>query len=1156
EIAYRQGHRYANRLQQIKLDTLSPLRREAVQPNGDVLPYRLQFDRPGFLTSLSLNETTRRPPGPDEVEIQVQTAGLNFRDVMKVLGLYPGRPIDLTWLGDDVAGRVVAVGEGVTDLKPGEAAVGLAPYAFRSHVTVKRRAVFKKPSHLSFEEAATLPTVFLTAYYALVHLARLQPGERVLIHAGSGGVGQAAIQIAQDLGLEIFATAGTPEKRAFLRDQGIQHVFDSRSLDFADDVMRVTQGRGVDAVLNSLAGDFIPKNISVLAPFGRYLEIGKVDIYNNSKIGLEPLRNNISVFIIDLAQLMEHKPADFATILEVLRLKFEQKVYRALPHTVFPITQALEAFRYMAAGKHIGKNVLSFQADEIPVGRITEEGQLFRSGASYLISGGAGGFGLEVAKWMARQGARHLVLLTRSGPPDDAARADIEQLRSAGIDVVDARGDVTRPADVERVVQAIQMRSAPLAGVIHSAMVLNDDLIVDLDEIGFNRAFLPKLVGAWNLHQATLDIALDVFICFSSISSMVGTIKQANYSAGNAFLDTLAHYRRARGLSALTINWGALSGAGFVARNQDTARYLETTGLSPLPVVEALQTLRDILPLDGTQLGIARINWTELSKYLGGVAHSNVFSGLTQQETAVPADSSTMTHIIAAAPPNRLPLVEQFISQAVAAVLSIDGSQIDPETSLPQLGLDSLMSIELINSVNTRLNLNLAVSDVLGGSTMRDLAVILLDKILASPHVSGSSGIDPPAERESGIWSSVFDQPDSHLDLRAEAQLDPAIVPVATALPAIVSPQAILLTGATGFLGAFLLADLLHQTEAEIYCLVRAETTEAAHQRLQANLARYGLWDGRQQARLKPIPGDLAQPRLGLSTEQFQMLAARIEAIYHNGAALNLIQPYQALKAANVLSVQEMLQLATRTRIKPVHYVSTIAIFFAANRSRQTVIRESDQPDPHELRGGYMQSKWVAEELVWQAQERGIPCSIYRPGLISGHSQTGITNTQDLTSRLVKGSYQLGLYPDRNRALNIVPVDYVSRAIVHLSRQPGIWGQVFHLTNPQPTPLKDLVHWAGSLGATLQEASYREWRTALIDQVEQGIENELLPLLPFFSSDSPQQIEQQVDCQNTLRYLAGSDIVCPPMTPSLIETYVAYLIDSGFLELSPANTSA
>jgi thioester reductase-like protein len=1151
EVAYRKEQRYINRLRQIKLDALPPLQSNAIQPDGETLPFRLQINQPGQLSNLSLNEITRKIPEPEEIEVWVQSGGLNFRDVLKALGLYPGNPDDLLWLGDDFAGLVSAVGKQVTNLKQGDRVAGMAPYAFQSHLTVDRRAVFKIPAQLSFEEAATLPTVFLTAYYAMVQLARLQPGESILIHAATGGVGQAALQIAQDLGLEIYATAGTPEKRAFLKEQGVPHVFDSRSLNFADEIMRVTDGRGVDTVLNSLAGDFIPKNFSVLAPFGRYLEIGKIDVYSNSKIGLEALRNNISVFIIDLSQLMECRPTDFVDMIETLRRKFEQNIYRPLPYTVFPINKAAEAFRYMAAGKHIGKNVLSFQADEVSIGRPTDDGSLFRPRASYLITGGAGGFGLEVAKWMVRQGARYLALMTRSGPPDEAAKIAIEQLRSAGVTVLDMRGDVTRAADVERVIRDLQDSPAPLAGVIHSAMVLNDKLLADLDDAGFIQAFYPKILGAWNLHQATLKIPLEHFICFSSISSVIGNAKQANYSAGNAFLDMLAYYRRARGLPALTLNWGALTGAGFLSRSQETSSYLQSVGIKSISTTKALEILDRLLPLEGKQIGIASVNWDQLSRYLTSV-NTSTFKDLLRHKDSAQADTTINAQIIAAHPSKRLTLVENFLIRNAANVLGTDESQIDLKVPLTQMGLDSLMSIELSLSLQKQFNVSLAVSDVLSRSTLQDVALIILKKIMAAAE----SESDHLEEDQTSNWAELLDQAETQVDLPAESQLDANIRAVETNLPPVTSARSVLLTGATGFLGAFLLSDLLGQTSADVYCLVRAETIETGLQRLQDNLSNYGLWDDEFRHRIHPIPGDLAQPLLGLADDQFERLAAEVDVIYHNGAALNLLLPYTALKAVNTLSVREILRLAFRTKIKPVHYISTIAVFYAAGQSRHNVIRESDWPEPQNLRGGYMQSKWVAEQFIRQAQERGLPCSIYRPGLISGHSQTGVTNHQDLTSRLVKGCVQLGTYPDGNREFNIVPVDYVSRAIVYLSRQPDTPGQTFHLTNPQPAQLNDVVNWTGSIGFALQEASYQTWRAALIDQFQRGLKNDLLPILPFFSSDRPEQMEQQVDCHNTLERLAGSGIACPPIDADLIKIYVDYMFHSGFLEAFPVPTGA
>jgi NADPH:quinone reductase-like Zn-dependent oxidoreductase len=371
-------------LRRVEPDKLPVRTRNAGRGDGTLVPYRLETKRPGILSNLSLNETPRRDPGPHEVELRVKAGGINFRDVLKALGAHPGNPIDVLWFGDDVAGTIERVGSEVHGLRPGDAVVGMAPYGFQAFASVDQRMLFRKPQHLTFEQAATIPTVFLTAHYALIHLARMKAGEKILIHAGTGGVGQAAIQIAKYLGLEIFATAGTSQKRELLKELGAHHALDSRTLAFADAIRELTQGRGVDAVLNSLAGDFIPKSLSILAPYGRFLEIGKVDIYKNSKIGLEVLRNNNSYFVIDLVQHAQIRPDFVASLLREIQERLETSDYQPLRYTVFPITGVVDAFRYMAQGKHVGKNVLSFDVPVIPIGLCTQP-QHRRNGTRQMV---------------------------------------------------------------------------------------------------------------------------------------------------------------------------------------------------------------------------------------------------------------------------------------------------------------------------------------------------------------------------------------------------------------------------------------------------------------------------------------------------------------------------------------------------------------------------------------------------------------------------------------------------------------------------------------------------------------------------------------------------------------------------------------------------
>jgi len=730
EIAYREDTRMVNRLHRVKAEEVPMLTKDAIGEDGEVVPYRLEIDKPGVLQNLALCETPRIDPEEGEIEIQVKAGGINFRDVMKALGMYPGNPIDIRWFGDDISGTVVRVGKGVTDLKPGDNVVGMAPYAFRSYVTVNRQLVFKKADHISFEEAATLPTVFLTSHYALVELARMEKGERVLIHAGTGGVGSAAIQIAKHLGLEIFATAGTDEKRELLREMGVHHIMNSRTLDFADEIMEITNGEGIDCVLNSLAGDFIPKSFSVLRRFGRFVEIGKIDIYNNSKIGLECLKNNISYFVVDLAQHLESKPQFVANMLKELETEFYAGTYDALPHKVFPITEVVEAFRYMAQGKHVGKNVLNFDVPDIKVAPCTQEGHLLRGDCTYLITGGAGGFGFELAKWMADNGARHLALMSRSGPKGETIE-EIEEMRAKGVEVIDARADVTDYDTVKSIVDSIQKGDAKLGGVIHGAMVINDLDIIDLDKEKFDQVLRPKMLGAWALHEITKDIPLDMFVMFSSFSTVMGAVRQSNYNAGNAFLDGMSMHRHGLGLPTLTFNWGALTGAGFVERNEKTAQYLEMLGLKPYDMAEAKSVFGRFIRRDGVNVAASRADWKSIGRLANLINTSKTYSLLVGEE-GDGEGGAVRSQILNAAADARASMTEDFLAEQVAGVFGTDVSKIDKDTPLNNLGLDSLMAIELMNRVESQLGIAVPMGAVLNGPNIRELAVPILDTLLDS----------------------------------------------------------------------------------------------------------------------------------------------------------------------------------------------------------------------------------------------------------------------------------------------------------------------------------------------------------------------------------------------------------------------------------------
>ena len=387
-------------------------------------------------------------------------------------------------------------------------------------------------------------------------------------------------------------------------------------------------------------------------------------------------------------------------------------------------------------------------------------------------------------------------------------------------------------------------------------------------------------------------------------------------------------------------------------------------------------------------------------------------------------------------------------------------------------------------------------------------------------------------------------------DLNAEVVLDTAIRGENLRYEAVAEPSQVFLTGSTGFIGAFLLHELLHETQADVHCLVRAADADEGLRRIRANLESYSLWDETLGPRIIAVPGDLEQPKLGLSEEQFQRLSERMEIIYHNGARVYLIDSYQAHKAANVLGTEEVLRLAVTGRLKPVSYVSTLAIFHTGGQDNGTVFRESDDLDQIGAPvGGYEQSKWVAEKLLMLASSRGIPMAIYRPGLVSGHSQMGAWNTRDMTSNLVKACVSLGSVPDLEMLVDVVPVDYVSRAIVHLSRQPESWGKVFHLCNPQPFDYKEVIEWVRSRGFPIQEVPFDQWRVELFDQAIRAPDSGWAPFLPLIEELEEGQVYMpQFDCQNTLDGLEGSRIEYPPDGHRLLDTYLAYFVRSGFLE--------
>lgn len=707
-IALRGGRRLGARLQR------GVLRHEAATPQCLVIGER------GVLENLRLVDMPRVPPGPGTVEIRVHATGLNFRDVLNALGMYPG---DAGPLGSECAGVITAVGEDVHDLAIGDRVVAMADRSFATFALAPAVHVVRLPDQLGFVEAATLPMTFLTAAYGMEDLAGLSPRDTVLIHAATGGVGMAAIQVARRAGARIVATAGTPAKRALALALGADHVADSRSLGFEEEVRAAVGDRGVDLVLNSLAGEFIPASLRLLRAGGRFVEIGKTDIWDAEVVSRH--FPDVQYHPLYLGDILAREPERLRRRLQTVVEDVTAGVYRPLPARTFPLGRAEEAFRWMGQGLHTGKIVLTQH--------VSPEVQ---PDATYLITGGLGGLGLACADWLVEQGARHVVLMGRRSP-DEAATARIDRLRARGVTVSTLQGDVADQTEMERHLAGLAATHPPLRGVLHAAGALDDALIRDQQWSRFLPVFAPKVRGSMVLERVTRDLPLDFFVYFSSAAALLGAPGQANYAAANAFMDALAERRRATGRHALSIHWGNWADVGMAAR-VDAAHHVrwEAMGVRRITVEDGVRMLEAMLHGVSTSSAAALpMDWSRMPADAAPL-FERLRSG-ARQEDSIDTTEDVLAALRATVPTARLNVVRVFVREQVRRVLGLPASAPPPvDRSLMDLGMDSLTAMELRNRIRSAMQVRLQAADLLRGPSIDDLATMILTDLPPNPDES------------------------------------------------------------------------------------------------------------------------------------------------------------------------------------------------------------------------------------------------------------------------------------------------------------------------------------------------------------------------------------------------------------------------------------
>ncbi|MCA1443604.1 SDR family NAD(P)-dependent oxidoreductase [Ensifer sp. IC4062] len=693
--------------------------------------------------------------GQGEIVVTVAATGLNFRDVMWAMGLLPEEALEDGFagatIGMELSGHVVAIGEGVDDLAVGDAVMAIAPSAFSTHVVVSRAGVAKLPRTISPVAAATVPVAFLTAYYAMVELGRIQAGETILIHGAAGGVGLAALQVAKLKGARVIATAGTREKRRFLAMLGADHVFDSRSLGFANDVRAVTGGDGVDLVLNSLFAEAMEQSLALVKPFGRFLELGKRDYYADSKIGLRPFRRNVSYFGIDADQLLVNAPALTKRIFMEIGALFEEGKLTPLPYRAFDFDEIGNAFRLMQNAGHIGKIVvLPPVAGKHEIAVKPRKGVKVDPDGVHLVVGGIGGFGLAAANWLVEKGARRIALCSRRGQADAETSAMLARWNKMGVSASLHACDITDTAAVDGLLATLRAE-APLRSVVHAAMVLDDALISNLNRERNRPVIDTKAKGAAILDRQTRGDELDNFILFSSATTLVGNPGQANYVAANGYLEGLARARRAEGLAGLAVGFGAIADAGYLVQNTDVndllAKRIGKTALKAQVALDMVEShiASDPGTVDAAVVMISEIDWSAARNL--PVARNALFEVIQrsadQHSSGAEGTQMDLVAMIEGKSPQEAEdILFDLVAGEIAAILRVSKDTVTRGKILKEIGLDSLMAVELGMSFQQNTGFDMPLSGVADNTTVGDVARKLYEKVSKRDQGEDGEAVD------------------------------------------------------------------------------------------------------------------------------------------------------------------------------------------------------------------------------------------------------------------------------------------------------------------------------------------------------------------------------------------------------------------------------
>ncbi len=1008
------------------------------------------------------------PLGDDELEIGATCVSFDPRS---------------PWVG--CCGRVVRIGRALPAHTLGKRVFCVATQ-LGSHVRVRAERATPVPDGWTDEDAAARAAAFV-AFHALVTIAQVQRDERILIHSDSLAFIEAARSVAEMQGASGLVIAVDDEtlRRACLA-RGHQDVLNLSAPRFSDRALALAGAGGYQVLIRDVqsASDTATgmrawtRLIGLLADDGRVAVVRPREAADGAwQVSQRPL----SMTTIDPTRLFEHGDESWRKFTRAIDTSHAELLVKSVPTLSVGAEELLERLGKEAPAAGC---LVDLEDARVPVRRAPES-PLFVQEGSYVITGGLGGFGLETARWLAEHGAGTLVLVSRRETISPEVDLAIERVRAQGARVLLAKADVGVSGDLRRALSSLP-NLPPVRGVFHAAAELTaDDFLVRVEAQTLRRMMQAKVLGAWNVCRELRDQPLDHVVFFSSVAAQQGSTSLGCYAAANAFLDGFAEELRSQGIGAVSVNWGAVADVGVLAQREDFRRSADGQGMIAHDAAELLEGLDPLLRSAQAGYSLADIDWRRFAgqypRLVSDPRFAETFASMAGDVRS--SQGSVLDAIRSAAAERQGDLVLDYVKRTVARLFGTTIESTPEDTSLRELGLDSLLASQLKTAIERDTHLPFQVMTLLKGPTIAELSQVILHQLREAclADTSVGRGVEP--------------------DLELHARLDEDVRPVATwNRERALRPRNILLTGATGFLGSFLLRELLRRTDARIHCLVRAATPEAGADRIRATMKKYRVdaWNG---GRVVPVCGDISRPRLGLAQESYDALAEEIDVVYHSAALLNFLFDYEAFYETNVLGTTELLRFACRHHTKAFHHISTTFFFTTAHAGERPVrVPEEDSLDLG--RGcltGYAQSKWVAERRALEARRRGLPVTVYRPPLIVGHSETGACNETDIFSRLLLGLAELGEVQDVRVPMDVAAIDEVADHIVQLSLTSGAIGRSFNLSHPEPAHLSDLANAVRESGFSVQEVPLDRWLSTLETRGVDDKRHALAALQPFFT---------------------------------------------------------